>query len=184
MKQGVRIIGGHHRGKKINVPSESGLRPTPSRIRETLFNWLMHTIRGACCLDAFAGSGALGFEAWSRGASHVTCIEKSHKTFLNLKKQADAFDPSSIQVLEEDILVYLTRKPKQFDLIFLDPPFDKPKLLEQSIACLEQNKILSPNGLIYTESNYPVILNPIHWETLKTKKAGLIHYALHQKRAA
>ncbi|MCH9756542.1 MAG: 16S rRNA (guanine(966)-N(2))-methyltransferase RsmD [Gammaproteobacteria bacterium] len=183
MKQVVRIIAGLHRGKKINFPDEPGLRPTPSRIRETLFNWLMHTIRGARCLDAFAGSGALGFEAWSRGARSVTFIESSRTTFLSLKKQALAFDSTSLKVIESNALTYLSNPPAQFDLIFMDPPFDKPELLEQSITHLEEKNILSEKGFMYTESSRPVTLNPTLWETLKEKKAGLVYYALHQKRA-
>ena len=182
MKQIVRIIGGHYRGKKINFPSEQGLRPTPGRIRETLFNWLMHRVRGARCLDAFAGSGALGFEACSRGAKSVTLVEQSRPAFLNLKQQANTFNTTSLQTIESDTLTYLASASTQFDLIFLDPPFDKSHLLEQSITCLLQNNILASNGLIYTESSHPVILNPTLWETLKAKKAGLVHYALHQKR--
>jgi len=94
MKQEVRIIGGHHRGKKITFPDELGLRPTPSRIRETLFNWLMNTVRGARCLDAFAGSGALGFEAWSRGACAVTLLEQSRTTSQHLKKKPSRLIPT------------------------------------------------------------------------------------------
>ena len=182
MKQTVRIIGGHHRGKKIYFPSALDLRPTPSRVRETLFNWLMHRLHDICCLDAFAGSGALGFEAWSRGARHVTFIEQSHTAFLNLKKQADAFDASALQVIEGDTLVNLNSLTRPFDLVFLDPPFDKPDLLDKSIIHLEQSNVLTQNGLIYTESTQQITPNPVHWNTLKAKKAGLVYYALHQKR--
>lgn len=86
MKQTVRIIGGKYRGKKLYFPESEGLRPTPDRVKETLFNWLMHDIQGARCLDAFAGSGALGFEAYSRGASRVVLVESSPNACANLKK--------------------------------------------------------------------------------------------------
>jgi len=182
MKQGVRIIGGHHRGKNISFPDELGLRPTPSRIRETLFNWLMHSIRGARCLDAFAGSGALGFEAWSRGASHVVLIEQSHVTSTHLKKQAAAFHSSMLHVIHMDAISYLQNKTAEFDIIFIDPPFGKPQLLLESIKCLENSPTLRPGGLLYTESSQALTLNTHLWETLKHKKAGNIIYALHKKR--
>ncbi|NCT57523.1 MAG: 16S rRNA (guanine(966)-N(2))-methyltransferase RsmD [Legionella sp.] len=181
MKQEVRIIGGHHRGKKITFPDELGLRPTPSRIRETLFNWLMNTVRGARCLDAFAGSGALGFEAWSRGACAVTLLEQSRTTSQHLKKQAIAFDTNMLHVIHTDAISYLKNQPPVFDLIFLDPPFGKPQLLLDSIACLEQSSTLRPGGLLYTESSEALTLNPALWETLKFKKAGHVIYGLHQK---
>ncbi|MDF1827875.1 MAG: 16S rRNA (guanine(966)-N(2))-methyltransferase RsmD [Legionellaceae bacterium] len=184
MKQEVRIIGGHHRGKKITFPDALGLRPTPSRIRETLFNWLMHTVRGARCLDAFAGSGALGFEAWSRGASSVTLLEQSRTTSQHLKKQAMAFDANILQVIHTDAISYLKNQApnSSFDLVFLDPPFGKPQLLLDSITCLEQSSALRLGGLLYTESSEALTLNPALWETLKFKKAGTVIYGLHQKR--
>jgi 16S rRNA (guanine966-N2)-methyltransferase len=186
MKQAVRIIGGHQRGKKIDFPNALGLRPTPSRIRETLFNWLMHHIRGAHCLDAFSGSGALGFEAWSRGAAQVTMIEASRSTYKNLKKQADLFDASVFQIIEGNALDYLNNtsntNTNPFDIIFLDPPFDTPALLDKSILLLEEKHLLAKNGLLYTESDTPLTLNTTHWKTLKEKKAGLVYYALHQKQ--
>jgi 16S rRNA (guanine966-N2)-methyltransferase len=182
MKQAVRIIGGHQRGKKINVPSALGLRPTPSRIRETLFNWLMHHIRGAHCLDAFSGSGALGFEAWSRGAAQITMIEASRSTCSSLKKQAVLFDATLFKIIEGNALDYLNKTSDQFNIIFLDPPFDAPELLDKSIILLEEKHLLAKNGLIYTESNTPLMLNTTHWKTLKEKKAGLVYYALHQKQ--
>jgi len=182
MKQGVRIIGGNHRGKNITFPDELGLRPTPSRIRETLFNWLMNTIRGARCLDAFAGSGALGFEAWSRGASDVTLLEQSRVTSMHLKKQAAAFGSNMLHVIHMDAISYLQSKTAEFDIIFLDPPFGKPQLLLESIKCLENSLTLRPGGLLYTESSEALTLNPALWETLKFKKAGNVLYSLHQKR--
>lgn len=182
MKQGVRIIGGHHRGKNITFPDELGLRPTPSRIRETLFNWLMNTIRGAHCLDAFAGSGALGFEAWSRGASNVTLLEHNRVTAAHLKKQAAAFGSNMLHVIHIDAISYLQNKTNEFDIIFLDPPFGKPELLLESITCLETSPTLHPGGLLYIESSEALTLNPSLWETLKFKKAGNVIYGLHKKR--
>ena len=182
MKSVVRIIGGHHRGKKIYFPDTQTLRPTPSRVRETLFNWLMHRIHDACCLDAFAGSGALGFEAWSRGAGQVTFIEQSPTAYLNLKNQVLAFKSNTLKPIQTDALTYLTQTHEQFNLIFLDPPFDNPTLLNNSISLLEERNILLEQGLIYTESAHPITPNPMHWDTLKEKKTGLIYYGLHQKK--
>ncbi len=182
MKQTVRIIGGKHRGKKVTFPDTNGLRPTPNRVRETLFNWLMHYIQGADCLDAFAGSGALGFEAHSRGAHEVTLLEKTQSIFSNLKQQINVFKTGAIHPIKTDTLSYLQRSPKAFDIIFLDPPFNGLNLLEHCIYAIEEREILKPHGLLYVESAHPVTLNEIYWETLKTKKAGLVYYALHQKR--
>jgi len=182
MKQVVRIIGGHHRGKNITFPAELGLRPTPSRIRETLFNWLMHTIRGARCLDAFAGSGALGFEAWSRGASDVTLLEQSRVANASLKKQAAAFHSSMLHVIQTDTINYFQGKTPEFDIIFLDPPFGKPYLLLESIRRLTHTPTLRPGGLLYTESSQTLTLDSTVWETLKFKKAGNVIYGLHKKR--
>jgi 16S rRNA (guanine966-N2)-methyltransferase len=182
MTQHVRIIGGHHRGKNITFPHEIGLRPTPNRIRETLFNWLMHDIRDSHCLDAFAGSGALGFEAWSRGAHDVTFLEQARPSFLSLKHHARTFDASNLHVLQTDTLAYLQGKTPVFDLIFLDPPFDKPDLLTACITYLETSKTLRAGGLIYTESFKPITPSPTHWKTRQSKQTGNVAYGLHQKK--
>ncbi|HAU1138500.1 TPA: 16S rRNA (guanine(966)-N(2))-methyltransferase RsmD, partial [Legionella pneumophila] len=100
MKQVIRIIGGLYRGKKIHFPDVDGLRPTPDRVRETLFNWLMNDIRNARCLDAFAGSGALGFEAYSRGASHVVFIEQSPKAHASLQNTIRQFDTPNLHLIK------------------------------------------------------------------------------------
>ncbi|MDF1677459.1 MAG: 16S rRNA (guanine(966)-N(2))-methyltransferase RsmD [Legionellaceae bacterium] len=184
MKQTVRIIGGKHRGKKVSFPDTSGLRPTPSRVRETLFNWLMHHVQGADCLDAFAGSGALGFEAYSRGAHEVTLLEKTQSIFSHLKHQISTFKTESVHPIKIDTLSYLQHSHKSFDIIFLDPPFNGLNLLDHCIRAIEEREILKPRGLLYIESAHPIILNDAYWETLKAKKAGLVHYALHQKRDA
>jgi 16S rRNA (guanine966-N2)-methyltransferase len=182
MTQVVRLIGGVHRGKKIAFPEIDGLRPTPSRIRETLFNWLMHTVRGAKCLDAFAGSGALGFEAWSRGAAEIHFVETSHTAFMSLQKQISALDTRALQITKSSALTFLAHTTEQFNLVFLDPPFDTPALLDHCIEQLEARPILAKQGLVYTESAQPITLNPALWHTLKAKKAGLVYYALHEQR--
>src|SRR3990167_614453 len=102
MQQTIRIIGGKYRGKKISFPAVEGLRPTPDRVRETLLNWLMHDIRGAICLDAFAGSGALGFEAYSRGASLVVFVEKSALACTALRQYVLSWNDQKLSVIQQD----------------------------------------------------------------------------------
>ena len=116
----VRIIGGLYRGKKIHVPELEGLRPTPNRVRETLFNWLMNDIRGARCLDAFAGSGALGLEAYSRGAAEVIFLESSHCAHGALQKNIALFKNPTLILKKTDALSYLESAKEPFDIIFLD----------------------------------------------------------------
>ena len=122
MKQAIRIIGGKYRGKKITFPATSDLRPTPNRVRETLFNWLMHDLRDANCLDTFAGSGVLGFEAYSRSAKSVTFVEKDSNVIKYLSRYAKDLDPheQDLQIIYMDSLTYLKQTHSSFDLIFLD----------------------------------------------------------------
>lgn len=181
MKQVVRIIGGQFRGKQLRFPENTSIRPTPARVRETVFNWLMHITRGACCLDAFAGSGALGFEAFSRGAQSVTLLELCKKSCLVLKQQARAFRTGTIEVIQTPAEKYLGSSPIPFDIIFLDPPFNQPELITNCIQLIEKHHLLQPNGFLYTESSAPVILNEAYWQTYREKKAGQVIYALHQQ---
>ncbi len=177
----IRIIGGQYRGKKLSFKAQDGLRPTPDRVRETLFNWLMHDIRDALCLDAFAGSGALGFEAFSRGAAHVTLVEQSRPTFLTLQHQATLFDTKKLSVICTDLVNYLKSTKLSFDIIFFDPPFSKPELYT-AIDWLGEHPCLKPEGLLYVESNTEITLAADRWETLKQKQAGTVIYGLYKKR--
>jgi len=184
LKQSIRIIGGHYRGKKLHFPAIDGLRPTSDRIRETVFNWLMHDIRQARCLDTFAGSGALGFEAFSRGAASVVLIEHDPLAFSNLKQICTSFHSSNLTVLKEDAYEYVKQHAQSgqqpFDVIFLDPPFAKPHLLD-CIPIFGQSPILKPGGLLYLETPHDMGLNSEIWETLKLKHAGQVCYALYRK---
>ena len=182
MSQNIRIIGGQYRGKKLSFPDIDGLRPTPDRVRETLFNWLMNTIRDARCLDAFAGSGALGFEAFSRGASKVVLIEQAPAACTNLQKIALSFNSPKLSVIKKDACIYMQQTKEQFDLIFLDPPFSQNHLPE-CITILENSSVLAPNGLLYLESPHEISLAPEIWEQIKLKKAGQVVYGLYQKKA-
>lgn len=180
MKQTVRIIGGQFRGKKLQFPAIDGLRPTPDRVRETLFNWLMHDIRHALCLDAFAGSGALGFEAFSRGAKKVTLLENEPTAHANLLKLVQAFNAPELTVKKTDAIDFLQQTTEQFNLIFLDPPFAEDYLP----ACLEilaKSKVLNEGGLVYVESPHELSTDPTLWQQLKSKTAGQVVYSLYKK---
>lgn len=181
MKQTIRIIGGQYRGKKLQFPDIEGLRPTPDRVRETLFNWLMHSIRDARCLDAFAGSGALGFEAFSRGAGKVVLVEHAMTAYTNLHNIASSFKSPHLTVIKTDALLYIQNVREQFDIVFLDPPFSQSHLLE-CIALLADSPVLVEGGLLYIESPIEIELDTTVWEPIKAKKAGHVFYALHKKR--
>lgn len=182
MKQTVRIIGGLYRGKKLQFPNIAGLRPTPDRVRETLFNWLMHSIRNARCLDAFAGSGALGFEALSRGATRVILVECSPPVYANLQHSAATFNASHLCVIQADACTYLKQSREQFDVIFLDPPFSHGQLMQECLDTISHSSLLIEGGLLYLEAPHEVSVNPDIWETLKSKKAGAVVYSLLKKR--
>ena len=148
----IRIISGQWRGRKLPVMDVQGLRPTTDRNKETLFNWLMAHTQNSRCLDAFAGSGGLGFEALSRYAKHVTFIELDKKVAANLRNNlANLNVPTqSAEVICADSLNYLGQLEDSFDLIFLDPPFHK-NLLPGAIEKIKQQGLLNENGLIYIE---------------------------------
>lgn len=145
----VRIIGGRWRGRKLKFPESQDLRPTLGRVRETLFNWLNRDVLDARCLDLFAGSGALGFEALSRGAAEVAFVEQAPKVAAALRASADRLEATSARIHCEGADTFLKRDQGSWDLIFFDPPFSYPhsdRLLE-----LLLNHHLAPKGLIYIE---------------------------------
>jgi len=171
----VRIIGGRWRGRLLPVASFPGVRPTPDSLRETLFNWLHPQMPGASCLDAFAGSGALGFESLSRGAAHVTMIEMQRPVRLALHRAAVVLEASSISILAGDArrMVCRGRLPGvPFDLVFLDPPFRMP-LTDVFLASLRP--LMSPEALVYIESSrhgHHVARVPRGWCVARTACAG------------
>jgi 16S rRNA (guanine966-N2)-methyltransferase len=185
-RNSVRIIAGQYRSRKLTFPALEGLRPTADRVRETLFNWLQETIQGETCLDLFAGSGALGFEALSRGAKFVDFVEKNKVAADavrgNIKlleiKQAAAYCGDAIQWLRNQ-----TTNTGQYGLVFLDPPFNE-NLLTGIVAELENSKLLKNNGLIYIESEFSQdqIALPDTWTLQKNKRAGSVHYGLYRVR--
>lgn len=181
MKQEIRIIGGLYRGKKIHFPVVDGLRPTPDRVKETLFNWLMHDIKGARCLDAFAGSGSLGIEAFSRGASQVVFVEQTIAAYKNLQKIIAQFNsPSSLHLIKDDARNYLQACNSSFDLIFLDPPFSQ-NYLPVCINSIVKNKLLSSKGLLYLETPETISLDLEQWKLIKFKQAGQVFSSLFEK---
>lgn len=176
----VRIVAGRWRGRKINFPNVPNIRPTPDRVRETLFNWLAPYIVGANCLDAFAGSGALGFEALSRGAKSVTLIDQSAEVVSALKENAAILKAENIGIIQgrfPEILSVL--KSQQFDIIFLDPPF-KQNLIASSAQALIENNLLAKDALIYIEAEKELTTLPIpeSWQILRSKIAGQVGYHL------
>lgn len=175
----VRIIGGSMRGRKIRFSGAEGLRPTLDRVRETVFNWLARDISGSHCLDLFAGSGALSFEAVSRGASHITMVEKNRKVADSLKSNCQSLDLKSAKVINLDASKYLNSCSDKFDLVFLDPPFGK-ELLNNTVESLIPH--LNPGALIYIEqekSDNEFLLDE-RFENLKHKTTGSFTYALYR----
>jgi len=175
----VRIIGGEMRGRKLHFSTVAGLRPTLDRIRETVFNWLARDIAESRCLDLFAGSGALGFEAISRGAAQLTMVEASSKVTRDLKANCQLLKANNIKVINLEAKKFLQTTEQQFDLVFLDPPFGKG-LLDETIQLLEPK--LNPNALIYIEqeSSASPFIPGGNLSQIKLKKTGSFSYALYQ----
>jgi len=180
----VRIIAGQWRGRKLSFPDAHGLRPTPDRIRETLFNWLAPRLPGSCCLDLFAGSGALGFEAASRGAARVVMVDHNPDIVRVLRLNQQLLCADGIEILQQEAGNYLSGRSGQFDLVFLDPPFKDPSLLEKSLRMLTDSGSLKEGARIYMEmpakASEPLI--PGCWAVEKQKKAGQVAYRLYRKR--
>ncbi|MEX0950842.1 MAG: 16S rRNA (guanine(966)-N(2))-methyltransferase RsmD, partial [Gammaproteobacteria bacterium] len=147
----IRIIGGQWRHRQLPVPDRPGLRPTPDRLRETLFNWLQDCIQGARCLDLFAGSGALGFEAASRGAAGVVLVERDPALARALDEQVSVLQAAQMQVHCSEALHWLHQPQDPFDIIFLDPPFGTD-LLSQSLELIAANAMLRAGGRVYVEA--------------------------------
>ena len=180
----VRIVGGSLRGSKLAVADRDGLRPTPDRVRETLFNWLAPFIAGARCLDLFAGTGALGIEAISRGAAHCTFIERDRDLALALRGNLARLRVATGAVVEGDALDWLARNADSVDIAFVDPPFARD--LWQPVAlALEQGGALSNGAFIYVES--PVEAAPAlppNWNLHREGRAGAVRFALYRRTAA
>ena len=179
-RNSVRIIGGGWRGRRVSFPDIPGLRPTPDRVRETLFNWLQERIAGARCLDLFAGSGALGLEALSRGAKELVFVEQAVAASRALQEQLIRFGGQArAQVAEMGAARYLRSVPQAFDIVFLDPPFGRDALAEY-VPMLDEGQWLKPGALVYLENEKKAGVPPLpaHWQLLKSKSAGEVGYHL------
>lgn len=176
----LRIIAGQWRGRKLAFPDVAGLRPTPDRVRETVFNWLMPMLPGARCLDLFAGSGALGFEAASRGAGQVVLVERDTQALAQLRAHVATLAATQVRVVVADALHYLAGSAQPFDIVLLDPPYDQPELLVKSCAQLEAGGWLAPKAYIYLETRGKHGLPPLpaNWELKHGKQAGQVGYHL------
>ncbi|MDW0616257.1 16S rRNA (guanine(966)-N(2))-methyltransferase RsmD [Mannheimia haemolytica] len=173
----VRVIAGLWRGRKLPVLNAKGLRPTTDRVKETLFNWLMHDIAHSRCLDCFAGSGSLGIEALSRQAQAVVFLEKFANAANQLKKNLQALKSEQGSVIHTDTLAYLAQKNngEPFNIVFIDPPFHQG-FVPQVLNLLAENNWLAPNAILYveTEKNHPPLELPQGWQILKEKAAGMV----------
>lgn len=178
----LRIIGGTWRGRRLRFPPLPGIRPTPDRVRETLFNWLGTRIAGARCLDLFAGSGALGLEALSRGAALVLFVEREPAAVRELRKRLAEWGASGARVEQADALRFVAEPGEAFDVVFLDPPFGMD-LLARAAEILETHGWLAPGALIYVETpaREPLPALPATWRPLKAKKAGEVGYHLFER---
>jgi len=169
----LRIVGGKFRSRRLRVAARPGLRPTPDRVRETLFNWLGQDLSGLACLDLYAGSGALGFEAASRGAARVVLVERDRIALAALEKSRDGLGAAEVEIVAGDADAYLDHARERFDVVFLEPPFRQnlvPPLLERL------RRVLGPRARVYIESESPVAA--AGWQELKRDKAGQVSYQL------
>ncbi|MFJ3314248.1 16S rRNA (guanine(966)-N(2))-methyltransferase RsmD [Herbaspirillum huttiense] len=189
----VRIIGGQWKRTPLPVLDAEGLRPTPDRVRETVFNWITHLIDGGweqvACLDLFAGSGALGFEAASRGARRVVMVENSGPAVRQLEANRDKLKADKLAIVRGDALAAVQsaaqREPGGYSLVFIDPPYHQGWLEKVLPAC---TPLLTPSGLVYAEAEYPLDGEQApewmqDWEVVRADKAGMVFYHLLQRKS-
>lgn len=178
-EQTLRIIAGEYRGRKLAFQAAEGLRPTSDRIRETLFNWLQPVITGARCLDMFAGSGLLGIEALSRGASEVVFIEKQLQACAQLQENIDRLHLQHATMIHGDVFECIEAVEQPFDIVFVDPPFHQG-LLGKAVNLLTDRQLLKPAARVYLESEVEVKAEslPESWQIIRAKKAGQVFYQL------
>jgi len=176
----VRIIGGVWRSRRLSFPDAEGLRPTPDRVRETLFNWLGQNLAGLCCLDLFAGSGALGFEAASRNAESVVMVERNREAFAALEANAKALGAARLHLVRADALEWICAPQRmqepRYDVVFVDPPYQS-KLLPAVLPHLLP--LLNPGARVYAEDAEP--LEAPGYEAVRSARAGRVHYQLLQQ---
>lgn len=174
----VRIIGGEWRSRIITFSSDADLRPTPDRVRETVFNWLGQDLDGKTCLDLFAGSGAMGFEAASRGAERIVMVESSPAVLKALKASSQKLGAEQVQLVAMDALKFLDSNRQLFDVIFLDPPF-RLGLVPRLLLLLSSH--LAEDGVVYVEDDR--FLDPgMDWLVWRRGCAGKVYYQLLKSR--
>lgn len=175
----LRIIAGKWRGRKLSFPDVDGLRPTPDRVRETVFNWLQPVLGYANCLDLFAGSGALGFEAISRGADSVVMVESNAQASKALAAHYNLLATEQCQLVNKTAEQFLASNSNRFDIVFIDPPYQANAWTSIAQRLVETNA-LSENATIYLEcpSTGALPVLPSHWTLIKDKKAGEVRYCL------
>ena len=179
-KGSFRIISGKFKGRKFEFLPSEDLRPTPDRLRETLFNWLGQVIDNKKCLDLFSGTGSLGLESLSRGAGKVTFVEKNYEHFDKIKGYVEKLNTNDeISIINEDVLTWLDETNDDFDVIFVDPPFYK-QLAEKVLLKIKTRSLLAKSGNIYLEAEKELDLSFLEksWEVLKETKAGKKQYLL------
>lgn len=180
----VRIIGGQWRSRRLAFPDVPGLRPTPDRVRETLFNWLQNDIHGARCLDLYAGSGALGFEALSRGARVAVLVEQNHQAVQQLQSSARLLNTEQAAIISAPAMQYVQHCRDSFDIVFIDPPFPLNEW-QAMVNALEGSACLAPTAIIYIESpaaGAPWTV-PTHWQLTKSGTAGDVRHHLYRRQA-
>lgn len=182
MKNKLRIIAGDWRSRQLVFEDIPEIRPTPARVRETLFNWLQNDVLGRQCLDLYAGSGALGFEAVSRGAKSVVIVENNPKACQLIKENTFKLSTEKIKVIQSDVFKFLAGDSMSFSLVFLDPPFNKA-MAQQTCHWLEDKNWLAPAAKIYVEVESQLVLDnmPFNWQCLKSKKTGEVGYYLFER---
>ncbi len=170
----MRINAGVWRSRLLKFPDVEGLRPTPERVRITVFNWLGQDLTGKTCLDLFAGTGAFGFEALSRNAKNVVMIENSNLAFKSLIQNQQLLKAENCQIIAQDALQFLAHNPQKFDVIFCDPPYNKGWLINLFPIL---NQYLNENGVIYVEAEFE-IKSDENWQVIKQNKTGNVFYHL------
>ena len=175
----IRIIGGLWRGRRLPVAHQVGLRPTPERVRETLFNWLSAAVGGARCLDLFAGTGALGFEALSRGARGVVMVERERQAARQLKATRTRLAAGAAQIIHAEAIAWLAPRREPFDIVFLDPPFHR-EYVKKACAQLVNRGHLAPSAYVYTETERGVPSSLLGLKELKRAQAGQVEYRLYR----
>lgn len=170
----VRINAGVWRSRLLKFPDVEGLRPTPERVRQTVFNWLGQDLTGLNCLDLFAGTGAFGFEALSRNAKNVVMVENSSLAYKSLMQNKTLLNAQNCQIVNQDALYFLANNTQKFDVIFCDPPYNKG-WLDKLLPML--NQYVSENGIVYAEAEFEIKLSQ-DWKVIKQSKAGSVYYHL------